>query len=84
MDGVGNKLDLQAGYLRAIFSSGGAKLNKFSGTFEGQPFTDLMLGDFGLFDFRLSPMRENYDINSVYYTFGVQAKVQFRNQYILN
>lgn len=84
MDGVGNKLDLQAGYLRAIFSSGGAKLNKFSGTFEGQPFTDLMLGDFGLFDFRLSPMRENYDINTVYYTFGVQAKVQFRNQYIIN
>lgn len=84
MDGVGNKLDLQAGYIRAIFSSYGAKLNKFNGNFEGSSFTNQYLGDFGLFDFRLSQMRENYSQNSVYYTFNVSCKVQFKNQHVLN
>lgn len=84
MDGVGNKLDLQAGYIRAIFSSGGAKLNPFSGTLDGVPFTSQYLGDFGLFDFRLSNMREISTMNSVYYVMGVQAKIQFRNQHVLN
>lgn len=84
VDGVGNKLDLQAGYIRAIFSSGGAKLNPFSGTLDGVPFTDQYLGNFGLFDFRITSMRESQGQNSVYYVFGVQAKIQFRNQHVLN
>jgi hypothetical protein len=71
--------DLQAGYIRAIFSGKGVSLNPFSGKFNGSSFTNLRLSDFGLYDFRLSAMREQYSQNATYWLFSVQCKVNFSN-----
>ena len=81
MDGVGSQFDLQAGYIRAIFAGKGVMLNTFSGTFNGSSFTNKRLSYFGLFDFRISQMREVYSQNTAYYIFSVVCKVQFKNRF---
>jgi len=80
MEREGSQYDTQVGYTRSIFAGQGVRLNKFSGTFRGTPFTNLILPDFGLYEFRSTPTQENYSKNDTWHTFGVSARVSFKNQ----
>lgn len=82
MEKVGPQHDKQVSWTRSIFAGQGVHLNRFSGTYEGAPFVNQLLTDFGMFDFQTTPMQENYGKNDIWHTFGVRAKVSFQTQII--
>lgn len=82
MEQVGAEFNLQADYIRAIFAGKGATLNTFSGKLNGSSFTNQRLSAFGLFNFRVTSMREVYAANDSYFIFGVTCQIQFKNQFI--